>query len=306
MMKKMRIDGVQVVIPTPFNEKGEFDHSAESVLRDIIDFEVENGVSGIVPAAGAGEFFSLTEAERKRLFDICVEQVGGRIPVCCGTGAITPKEVINYNHYAKEIGAAGVMVVTPYYTLPTAEQIFRFYVTIAEAVDIPIMMYNDPFPTGVDMKPDLVARLAEIDNIVAIKESSHDLLRIREIKDACGDKLSCLLGEDYPMVDAYMLGADGCVPLSYFPAEAQEVYRLCVEKHDFAAAKTFYDHRIRAIAKPALEEDTINPSAYIARQKAAFELLGFKVGVPRPPLSPMSEKGKKRLAEQMKQVGLLS
>ena len=97
MIKKIRLDGVQAVIPTPFNEEGEFDHSAESVLRKVIDFVIEKGVAGIIPAGGAGEFFSLTEAERKRLFDICIEQVGGRVSVCCGTGAVTTKEVINYN-----------------------------------------------------------------------------------------------------------------------------------------------------------------------------------------------------------------
>jgi 4-hydroxy-tetrahydrodipicolinate synthase len=306
MMKKIRLDGVQVVIPTPFNKEGEFDRSAESVLRDVIDFVIEKGVTGIIPAGGAGEFFSLTEAERKRLFDICIEQVGGRVSVCCGTGATTTKEVINYNRYAKEIGAVGVMLVTPYYSLPTTEEIFRFYATVAEAVDILIMMYNDPFPTGVDMKPDLVARLAEIDNIVAIKESSGDLRRVREIKDACGNKIDYLFGDAYPVVDAYILGADGWVTGASFPAEAVEIHRLCVEKRDFAAAKTFYDQRLRPVLKPACEGDITSPSAYIAKEKASFELLGFKVGAPRAPLSPLDEKGKKRLAEQMKQAGLLS
>jgi 4-hydroxy-tetrahydrodipicolinate synthase len=306
-MERNRLDGVYLVIPTPFNEEGEFDRSAESVYRNVIDFVIEKGATGIIPAAGGGEFFSLTEAERKRLFDICIEQVGGRASVCCGTGAVTTKEVIDYNRYAKEIGAAGVMLVTPYYSLPTDEEIFRFYATVAEAVDISIMMYNDPFPTGVDMKPDLVARLAEIDNIVAIKECSGDLRRIGEIKDACGNKIAYLFGDDYPIVDAYMLGADGWVAGAYFPAEAQEIHRLCVEKRDFAAAKTFYDQHLRPmVEKPANEGELTNPSAYVAKQKAAFELLGFKVGAPRAPLSPMDEKGKKRLAEQMKQAGLLS
>jgi 4-hydroxy-tetrahydrodipicolinate synthase len=294
------------VIPTPFNEEGEFDRSAESVYRNVIDFVIEKGATGIIAAAGAGEFFSLTEAERKRLFDICIEQVEGRISVCCGTGAVTTKDVINYTRYAKEIGAVGVMLITPYYSLPKPEEIFRFYATVAEAVDISIMMYNDPFPTGVDMKPELVARLAEIDNIVAIKECSGDLRRIREIKDACGNKIDYLFGDDYPIVDAYILGADGWVPNAYYPAEAQEIHRLCVEKHDFAAAKTFYDQRLLPILKFAQEQIITSPSAYIAIQKAAFELLGFKVGAPRAPLFPLDEKGKKQLAEQMKKTGLLS
>lgn len=141
---------------------------------------------------------------------------------------------------------------------------------------------------------------------MAIKESSGDLRRIGEIKNAYGNKIDYFFGDDYPIVDAYILGADGWIPNAYFPAGALELHQLCVEKRDFAAAKTFYDQRLRPLLKPVNVGAQTNPSAYIAKQKVAFELLGFKVGAPRASFSPMDEKEKKRLAKQMKQVGLLS
>lgn len=296
--------GVYCVIPTPFNQDGEFDGKAKEVLRRVIDFVIERGAHGIIPAAGSGEFFLLSELERKEIIDITIDQVNGRIPVVAGTGATRTGEVIMYSKYAEKAGADGVMVITPYYSLPTDEEIYAFYEEVASAIDIPIMVYNDPFPTGVDIRPKSVARLAEIDNINSIKESSMDLKRIQEIMRLCGDKIVYFFGNDYPALDAFLLGAQGWVASAYFVSIGVKLYTSIIEEKNVEKAKEIYS-KLLEVVEPTSEGELSNPSSYIAIQKVAFELMGISVGPPRDPLSSLTDKAKKILREKMMKAGIL-
>ena len=299
-----KFKGVFCVNPTPFNQDGEFDGKAKEVLRRVIDFVIEGGAHGVIPAAGSGEFFLLSELERKELIDIAIDQVNGRIPVVAGTGAASTREVIMYSKYAEKAGADGVMVVTPYYSLPTEEEIYAFYKEVASAIDIPIMVYNDPFPTGVDIRPKLVARLAEIENINSIKESSIDLIRIQEITRLCGDKMVCFFGNDYPGLDAFLLGAEGWVASAYFVSMGVKLYRSITEEKNVEKAKEIHS-KLLEVVEPTSEGELSNPSSYIAMQKVAFELMGFPVGPPRGPVSLLTDRAKKILREKMMKAGIL-
>lgn len=297
--------GVYCVIPTPFSQDQEFDSKAKKVLGRVVDFVIQARAHGVIPAAGSGEFFLLSESERKELIRITVDQVNGRIPVVAGAGAASTKEAIMYSKYAEQAGADGVMIIAPYYSLPTHDEIYRFYEEIAAAISIPIMVYNDPFPTGVDISPKLLSRLSEIGNVNSIKESSMDLTRIQHIKRLCGDRITYFFGNDHPSLDAFLLGAEGWVPSAYFVPLAVKLYENIVEEKNTQKAKETYE-KLLEIVEPADEGELSNPSSYVAVQKVAFELMGISVGPPRSPLSSLTEEAKNLLREKMTKAGLFS
>ena len=300
-----RFKGVIPVIPTPFNQDGDFDGKAKEELRRVTEFVIEAGVDGVIPAAGAGEFFLLSESERKQVFDITIDQASGRIPVIPNASSASTREAIMYSKYAEEAGADGVMVLTPYYSMPSEEEIFRFFSDVDQAISIPIMVYNDPFPTGVDISPKLLARLSHITNINSVKESSLDLMRVQSIKRLCGEKITYLYGNDHPALDAFLLGAEGWVSAAYFAPLAVELYKNIVEQNDRQRANETYA-KLLELLEPESEEEISNPSSYVALQKTAFELMGMPVGPPRGPLSPLTEDAKNALRKKLTRAGIIA
>src|SRR5690606_13998193 len=163
---------------TPFDGEGRLD---EKALRGFVDWQIAQGTHGLIPLGSTGEFLSMTREERARPASIVVEQAAGRVPVLVGTAAEWTDEAVDRSREAERLRADGVMIVPPYYASPTEDEIFHHYRRIAEAIGIPVMVYNNPNTSNVDLRAPLVARLSEIDNISYIKESSGSVARINEI-----------------------------------------------------------------------------------------------------------------------------
>jgi 4-hydroxy-tetrahydrodipicolinate synthase len=202
--------GSIVAIVTPF-KKGKVD---EKALGDLIEWHISQGTNGIVPCGTTGEAPTLDYKEHYRVIELTVKTVHKRVPVIAGTGANATDETIMITKQAKKFGADAALLVSPYYNKPTQEGLYRHYKAIAEAVDIPIVLYNVPGRTAVNILPSTVARLAEIENIVAIKEASGDMKQVSEIIRLCGDKITVISGDDFTTLPLLALGGKGVISVS--------------------------------------------------------------------------------------------
>lgn len=203
--------GSMVAIVTPFKADGRFD---EEAYRQLIEFQIENGTDAIIPCGTTGESATLDFDEHDYVIKVCIEQVNKRVPVIAGTGANSTAEAIDLSQDAKAMGADGLLLVCPYYNKPSQEGIYRHYKAIAEAVALPQVLYNVPGRTGVNMAADTTARLAEIPNVVAIKEASGNLIQISEILAKAGDKIDVISGDDFLTFPMLACGAKGVISVS--------------------------------------------------------------------------------------------
>ena len=183
----------------------------EEKLRSLVEFQIENGTDAIVPCGTTGEASTLDFDEHYRVIEIVVQQVNKRIPVIAGTGSNSTKEAIELTAHARKIGADGALLVTPYYNKPSQEGLYRHFKAVAEAVALPQVLYNVPGRTSVNLLPETVARLAEIPNIVAIKEATGSLQQASEVLALCGDKLDVLSGDDFITLPMMACGAKGVI-----------------------------------------------------------------------------------------------
>ena len=202
--------GSIVAIVTPFRN-GKLD---ERAFGDLIEWQLANGTNGIVPCGTTGESATLTNDEHHRVIRLSVEVVKGRVPVIAGTGSNSTDEAISLTRHAKEAGADGALLITPYYNKPTQEGLYRHYKAVAEAVDMPLVLYNIPGRTGVNMLPTTVARLAVVKNIVGIKEGSGSVQQASEIAQTCGDRLTVLSGDDPLTLPMMAVGAKGVITVT--------------------------------------------------------------------------------------------
>lgn len=203
--------GSMVAIVTPFDQNGRVD---EETYRQLIEFQIESGTDCIVPCGTTGESATLDYEEHHRVIQICIEQVAKRVPVIAGTGANSTAEALELSQKAKELGADGLLLVCPYYNKPSQEGIFQHYKKLAESVALPQVLYNVPGRTGVNMVADTTARLAEISNIVAIKEASGDLTQVGLILAKAGDKIQVISGDDFLTYPMMAVGAVGVISVS--------------------------------------------------------------------------------------------
>jgi 4-hydroxy-tetrahydrodipicolinate synthase len=202
--------GSIVAIVTPF-KKGKVD---EKALGDLIEWHIKQGTNAIVPCGTTGESATLDYKEHHRVIEFTIQTVNKRVPVIAGTGANATDETIMITKGAKKAGADGALLVSPYYNKPTQEGLYRHYKTVAEAVRIPIILYNVPGRTAVNMLPFTVARLAEIKNIVAIKEATGDMRQVSEVIRLCGDRITVLSGDDFTTLPLMALGGKGVISVS--------------------------------------------------------------------------------------------
>lgn len=203
--------GSMVALVTPMRKDGSLDSDC---LNKLIEFHISNGTASIVAVGTTGESATLTVEEHCAVIRQVVTQVNGRIPVIAGTGANSTREAIELTQYAKDLGVDAVLLVTPYYNKPTQEGLYLHYKAIAEAVDIPQILYNVPGRTACDLLPETVARLASVKNIIGIKEASGDLSRVTQIKALCGDNMELYTGEDANIVDFIMAGGQGVISVT--------------------------------------------------------------------------------------------
>ena len=293
-MKKLR--GTYTVIITPFTEDGTMVN--ESMLRWLVDFQISEGIHGIIALASNGEFLSLSDEERHEVARIVVDQAAGRVPVVIGTAAESTTDVIRYTKDAERLGADAAMVLTPYYCWIDEQEIYTHYRLIAESVSLPIMLYNHPASTVLDIKPPLVARLAEIDNISYIKESTTDTRRVYQINDLCGDKITVFAG--YLGYESFLVGAEGWVSVcaNILPAKSAQMFELAVNQNDKDAAWDVFKELVPII-------DFLGDHLYVHGMKAAFKMMGRDMGNPRPPRLPLPKSKESELRVVLEQAGLL-
>ena len=288
--------GSYTVMVTPFKADGSLD---ETTLRKFVDWQIEQGTHGLIPLGSTGEFLSQTAEERRRVAAIVVEQASKRVPVIVGTAAEWTQEAVAFSREAQEVGADGVMIVPPYYSSPTPDELFEHYRTIGEALSIPIMVYNNPFTSNVDLKADLVARLSEIDNVRYIKESSGDPHRTTRILDACGDRMTVFAG--YHPWEGFRIGAKGYVSVfaNIAPALSRALYEETVNSTDIEPGWAVYRKVLPLM-------DAIAGDLYVGATKAAMGLIGMPVGNPRPPRLPLPEPLLPNLRTVLANLGLLA
>lgn len=287
--------GSIVAIVTPF-KKNKLD---EQALGDLIDWHISEGTQGIVPCGTTGESATLTYDEHYRVIEVTIQAVNKRIPVIAGTGANSTSETIIMTEEAKKLGADGALLVVPYYNKPTQEGLYRHYKTIAEKVDIPIVLYNVPSRTSLNMLPQTVARLADIRNIVAIKEATGNMAQVSEIIGLCGDRLSVLSGDDFTTFTLMALGGKGTISVSANVAP-KDVSEMCgaleEEKYDTARELHF---KLEPLNKGMFIETNPIPV------KTALSMMGKIQEEIRLPLCPMSSDNKEKLKNIIKNYGLI-
>lgn len=272
-------EGVFAAMVTPMTAEQEVDYET---LSSFVDYLIDAGVHGIIPLGSTGEYYALTAQEREAVVRATLDAVAGRVPVLVGTNAGSTRQVIAYSQQAQSQGAAGLLLAAPYYSLPTPGELFEHFRAVDSAVDIPIMLYNYPGRTGVDMTPDLVERLAEMENVRYVKESTGDATRVSEIIRRCGENITVFCGCDTLALESFLMGAAGWVGgvVNVLPAEHVELYDLAVRKKNLFAARELY---YRLLPTLALME---GGGKYTQFVKAGCELMGHPVGPPRQPLLP--------------------
>jgi 4-hydroxy-tetrahydrodipicolinate synthase len=288
--------GVFAVTCTPFDEAGGIDESAlRRHLRWMVD---EGGVHGVVPTGSTGEFAFLSEAERKQVVAITIDEIQGKLPVVVGSAACSTRETVMYAQYAQNAGAQGVMVVPPYYGHLSQAELYTHFKELAKSIDIPILLYNNPGTSGSDLLPETVARLSEIKNVRGIKESTGNMQRVHAIQIACSERFEIVCGCDTLPLEMFRMGVEGWVaaPANTIPAECVRLYELAIEKKDEVNARALYFNLLPLFE---LFEGT---GQYVQLNKCALELLNKSIGLPRKPLLPCDSQLKKKLGDILEKI----
>jgi 4-hydroxy-tetrahydrodipicolinate synthase len=290
--------GVFSFIVTPTKDDGEA--IDEVRLRESIDYQISNGVQGITVFGSTGGMGSFSEAERRHVIEVAAKHIDGRVRFLPGTGSITTAEAIRLSQFAEGVGADGVLVVPINYWKPTDNELYGHYEAIAQAVKIPVGIYNNPGTTGVDIKPALVARIAKIDNVGFIKESSGDMSRISAIRQLTGYQISVLNGNDACTPEAVAAGVEGWFAGSgnFMPDKCLEVFRLGYEKKDIDAMRAYFQAMFPLC-------DYMAVKGYIRVAHTACELLGRPMGPPRRPLRMLEPVDRAVLAGLLEKAGLM-
>lgn len=286
--------GSLVALVTPF-KNGEVDYKK---LKELVEFHVTNGTSGIVPCGTTGESATLSFEEHERVVGEVVSAAAGRIKVLAGTGSNNTSEALHLTRHAKKAGADGALLITPYYNKPTPEGLYRHYKLIAEEVDIPIVMYNVPSRTGISMLPETVARLAGMKNIVGIKEASGNIDQTTQILQSCN--ITVLSGDDSLTLPIMSVGGKGVISVvaNIVPADTAALTKHCLAG-DYAAARKLH-YKLFPLCKGMFIETNPIPV------KTAMKLLGRLNGEMRLPLCEMTKENEGKLSKTLKDYGLMS
>ncbi|MBI4184091.1 MAG: 4-hydroxy-tetrahydrodipicolinate synthase [Proteobacteria bacterium] len=291
--------GCLVAVVTPFRRDGAID---EAAFVENIELLLAEGADGIVVAGCTGESWSLEPDEKLRLFALAVGAAKGRVPVIGGTGAIVTGKVIELSAAAKAAGVSGVMVLPPYYAVPNRREVVAHYRAISAEARVPILLYNIPKRTGINMLPDWVAELSEIEYVAGIKESSNDFIQLERTLSACGERIRVLAGHSAERgVAAVLMGCPGWVS----SMETQIMGREAISMYDLAVAGRVEEARRIQLRCLKLDfEMRAGVGTFPANLKAAMNLLGRPGGFARPPLLDLSEAERGRAAEILASLGL--
>lgn len=276
--------GSHTVLATPFTPNGRSIDTA--ALRCLVDWQIQSGSHGLIPLGSTGEFLSVSDAERAQVVETVVEAANGRVPVLIGTADEWTDKAVRYSQEAQAIGADGLMIISPYYSSPTEDELFEHFRRVSDAVSIPIMVYNNPNTANVDLRPEFVARLGTLENVRYIKESSGDISRVREIH-RISDSVSVFAG--YHPFESLAAGAKGYVSVigNFLPAESAAVCDL-MDAGRRDEALQLYNRMI-----PLL--NAIAGDKYVSATKCAMAAVGMPIGDPRPPRLPLPDADAARL-----------
>ena len=292
---KQPFRGTYTVLVTPFTDDGATVDAAR--LRRLVDFQIEQGIHGLVPLGSTGEFLSLSREERTQVIETVVDQAAGRVPVLIGTGAEFTPDAIAYAQEAERLGADGVMVIPPFYAVPTDDELFVHYRAIAEAIGLPVMLYNNPNAANVDMQPDLIARLSTIPNVLYVKESTLDVTRVRDIVRLCGDHMTVFAG--VLGYESFFLGAQGWVAVcsNVIPRLSAALFEASVDRNDPAEARAIHQRMVDLLW-------WVGGPRYVAGTKAALDMTGMPAGPPRAPRLPLPAPMRAELHGVLSRLGL--
>ena len=289
--------GSMVALITPMRTDGSVD---EKALQDLVEWQIAEGTEGLIPVGTTGESPTLSHEEHKRVVEMCVAAAKGRVPVIAGAGSNSTAEAIDFAAHAKKVGADAILVVTPYYNKPTQEGMFLHFTAIADAVDIPMFIYNIPSRSVIDMTPETMGRLAKHKNIVGVKDATANLARPLHTKRSCGPDFIQLSGEDHTALAFNAAGGHGCISVT-----ANVAPRLCAEMQKAWRAGRVQEamaiqDRLLPLHDALFCETSPGPVKYAA------SLIGKSTEFCRLPMAPIAESSKARVREAMVSVGLLN
>lgn len=294
-MKKVIFEGCGTAIATPFSKDGvNFDE-----FEKLIEEQIKNEVDAIIVCGTTGESATMSETEKKETIKFVIDKVAGRTKVIAGTGSNNTSGAIKMSKYAEEVGADGLLVVTPYYNKTTQKGLIAHYKAIADEVKLPIIMYSVPSRTGVNINPETCLELSKIDNIVAIKEASGNLSQIAKIGSLCGDNLTIYSGNDDQVVPVLSVGGKGVI----------SVLSNIMPKYTHDMVMNYLNGKTQEATKMQLDVIDLIDMLFIEVNpipvKEALNIMGYDFGEPRLPLIPMTEENRAKMKEIMKKHNII-
>jgi 4-hydroxy-tetrahydrodipicolinate synthase len=291
----MKLSGTMTALVTPFKD-GAVD---EAALKALIEFQLREGIDGLVPCGSTGEAATLSYEEHERVMALTAKWVGGRVPVIPGTGSNSTKETVELTEMAKKAGCDMALIVAPYYNKPTQEGMYRHFSKVAEEVDLPIVLYNMPGRTGVNMLPDLVARLAQVPNIVAIKEASGSVQQVAEIYRFTKGTFPILSGDDNLFLPMMAVGVTGVISVlsNIVPAKVKSLGQAFMVEKDFQKALSIHTELLPLFSGIFVETNPIPI-------KEVLHLAGMMESELRLPLTPLSDRNREFIKGLAKEYGL--
>jgi 4-hydroxy-tetrahydrodipicolinate synthase len=296
MTAKTRFRGSFTALVTPF-ANGSVD---EKAFRGLVDWQIAEGTNGLVPVGTTGESPTLSHDEHDRVVEWCVDQAKGRVPVVAGAGSNSTAEAIRLSQHAEKAGADAVLIVTPYYNKPTQEGLYQHFKAVNDAIGIPIIIYNIPARSVIDMSVETMARLFELKNIAGVKDATANVLRVSQQRAAMGPDFNQLTGEDGTAIGFMAHGGHGAISVTsnVAPRLCSEFQSACL-RGDYAAALTLQDKLLPLHMNLFIET---NP----APAKYALSLLGKCADTVRLPMVPLSETSKVAVRDAMVHAGLIN
>jgi len=288
-------EGIMTALITPLRDS----KIEEAALRKLVDWQIKEGIHGLVPCGTTGESSTLSYEEHEKVTEIVVEQVHGRVPVIAGTGSNSTWEAIKLTRHAKDAGANAALVITPYYNRPTQEGMYRHFEAVAQAVDIPIVLYNVPSRTGVNLLPETVGRLARIDNIIALKDAAGNIKQTLDTLDACEGEIVILSGDDFANLAILAVGGKGAISVTanVAPALSAELYNAW-DRGDVERARELQ-----------LKLHPLNNAMFLETNPIPVKWAAYKMGLCtdeiRLPLTALADNCRPKLERTMKDLGLI-
>jgi len=293
---KTNFRGSFTVLVTPFKD----DALDQKAFRDLVEWQIGEGTNGLVPVGTTGESPTLSHDEHNQVIEWCVDQARGRVPVIAGAGSNSTREAIELSQHAEKAGADAVLIVTPYYNKPTQEGLYQHYKAINDAIGIPIIIYNIPGRSVIDMSVETMTRLYELRNIAGVKDATANMVRVSQQRAALGEGFNQLSGEDATALGFMAHGGDGCISVTSNVAP-----RLCAEfqsaclRGDYAAALVLQD-KLMPLHQNLFVETNPAPAKY------ALSILGKIADTVRLPMVPLGDKSKAAVRDAMVHAGLVN